>query len=107
MAGFQHAVYGLQNMHRLIDVLTTSRVRVAGPQRGRRGMMRSEEGERSVVVGMLRRKLSAASVKAQTSSLLGRLEGLGPGWEAAAGRRREALEKCPCTNGHLHDFARQ
>ena len=80
-------------VHRLIDVLATSRVRVAGPQRGRKGMMRSEEGERSVVVGMLRRKLSAASVKAQTSSLLGRLETLGPGWEAAAGRRREALER--------------
>ena len=82
-----------QPVHRLIDWLATSRVRVAGPQRGRRGTLRSEEGERSLVVGQLRRKLSVAAVRAQTLSLLGRLEGLGPGWEAAAGRRREAVER--------------
>jgi hypothetical protein len=80
-------------VHRLIDWLATNRVRVTGPQRGRRGFMRSEEGERSLVVGQLRRKLSVTAVRAQTTSLLGRLEGLDPGWEAAAGRRREAVTR--------------
>ena len=80
-------------VHRLIHLLATSRVRVAGPQRGRKGVIRSEEGERAIVVGQLRRKVSVASVRAQTLSLLGRLEGLGPGGEACAGRRREAVER--------------
>ena len=53
---------------------------------------RSEEGERSIVVGQIRRKLSLAAVKAQSSSLLGRLESLGPGSAAASGRRGEALK---------------
>ena len=80
-------------VHSLIDYLATSRVRVAGPQRGRKGVERSKEGERSLVVGQIRRKLSVAAVKAQCSSLLGRLEVMGPGVSAAAGRRREALER--------------
>ena len=79
-------------VHRLIDQLATSRVRVAGPQRGRKGVERSEEGERSVVVSSIRRKVSMAAVSAQCSSLLGRLEGLGPGNAAAVGRRKEAVE---------------
>ena len=54
--------------------------------------MRSEEGEKSVIVSSIRRKLSVAAVRAQCSSLLGRLEGLGTGAAAAAGRRREAME---------------
>ena len=36
--------------------------------------------------------MSVAAVKAQFSSLLGRLENLGPGSTAAAGRRREVLD---------------
>ena len=66
-------------VHRLIDQLATSRVRVAGPQSGRKGVVRSEEGERSMVVSHIRRKVSVAAVRAQCTSLLGRLENLGPG----------------------------
>ena len=80
-------------VHRLIDHLATSRVTVAGPQRSRKGLERSSEGERTLVVGMLRRKLSVAGVRAQCSSLLGRLEMLGPGMGHAAARRAQALHQ--------------
>ena len=70
----------------------TSRVRVAGPQWGMKGVVRTEEGEKSIAVSYIRRTLSLASIRAQSHSLLGRLEGLGRGVTAAMGRRREALE---------------
>ena len=59
--------------HSLLDALATCRVRFAGPSLSRRGHMRTEEGERA-------------------SSLLGRMETLGPGGAAAAGRRNYAAE---------------
>ena len=96
---------GSEAVHRLVDALATSRVRVAGPQRGRKGI-RSEEGERSVVVGQIRRKLSLAAIKAQCSSLLGRLESLGPGSSAAAGRRREALGLARKWDRELEEYNR-
>ena len=68
-----------EDTHALLHTMALSRVRVAGPSTGRRGRLRSEEGERAVVMGYLRRTLGVATVKAQCSSLLGRLEGLGPG----------------------------
>ena len=68
-------------VHRLIDQLATSRVRVTGPQRGRKGVVRSEEGERSMVVSHIRRKISMVAVRAQC--LLGGLENLGPGTRLA------------------------
>ena len=79
-------------MHVLIKAIASSRVRVAGPQRGRKGFIRSEEGEKSIVVGQLRRMISVAAVRAQCHSLLGRLEGLGTGGVAARGRRQEAID---------------
>jgi hypothetical protein len=81
-----------QPMHNLVAAMATSRVRVAGPTRRRRGILRSEEAERSVAVSSLRRRLGVATVKAQTLSLLGRLESLGPGSRAAAGRRAQATQ---------------
>ena len=75
-----------------MEALATSRVRVAGPQRGRKGVIRSEEGEKSIAVSYIRRTLSLAAIRAQSHSLLGRLEGLGRGVTAAMGRRKEALE---------------
>jgi hypothetical protein len=78
--------------HALIDAMATSRVRIARPTRGKRGVMRSEDAERSVAVSSIRRKLGVATVKAQAFSLLGRLETMGPGTAAAAGRRRQAGE---------------
>ena len=78
--------------HSLLDVLATSRVRVAGPTRGRRGRLRSEDGERAVAMSTLRRHLGTMTVRCQASSLLGRLETLGPGGAAAVGRRQQAVE---------------
>ena len=63
---------------------------MAGPQKGRRGMVRSEEGEKSIAVGYIRRTLSLAGIRAQSHSLLGRVEGLGRGLTTAMGRRNEA-----------------
>jgi hypothetical protein len=75
-------------VHSLVEALATSRVRVAGPQRGRKGVVRTEEGEKSIAVSYIRRTLSLA----QSHSVLGKLEGLGRGVTAAMGRRKEALE---------------
>ena len=85
-----------QQTHSLMAFLATSRVRVAGPSRGRRGHMRSEEGERAMAISALRRRLGVLTVRCQALSLLGRLEVLGPGTAAAAGRRWHAgeLERC-------------
>ena len=55
-------------------------------------MERSPEGERSLVIGQICRRLSVAAVKAQCSSLLGRLEVIGPGMTEVAGRRARALD---------------
>ena len=81
-----------ESTHKLIAAMATSRVRVAGPKRGRRGVIRSEDAERSMVVSSIRRKHGVATVKAQAFSLLGRLESLGPGTAAGVGRTREARE---------------
>ena len=75
----------------LVETLATSRVRVAGPQRGRKGVVRTKEGEKSIAVSFIRRTLSLAAIRAQSHSLPGRLEGLGRGVSAAMGRRQEAL----------------
>ena len=58
-------------------------MRVAGVTRGKRGYWKTEEGERAVAISSLRRRLSVMAVKCQASSLLGRLETLGPGGTAA------------------------
>ena len=55
-------------------------------------MVRTEEGEKSIAVSFIRRTLSLAAIRAQSHSLLGRMEGLGRGVTAAMGRRKEALE---------------
>ena len=43
--------------HTLVAALATCRVRVAGVSRGRKGHMRTEEGERSLAISGLRRRL--------------------------------------------------
>ena len=71
-----------------------SRAQVADPQtRRKRGYVLSPEGVKSLAVGYIQQKLSIAAVKAQSLSLLGRLEGLGPSATTAAGRRAKALEQ--------------
>ena len=81
-----------EGVHSLVEALATSRVRVAGPPWGRMGVVRSEEGEKSIAVSFIRRTLSLAAVRAQSHSLLGRLECLGRGVGIAMGRREEVLE---------------
>ena len=49
--------------------------------------MRSEEAEIALTTAFLRHTLSISAVKGQALSLLGRLEGLGPGAAGAARRR--------------------
>ena len=78
--------------HALLNHLATSRVRVAGVTRSRRGHLRSEESEHAIAISSLRRRLGVATVRAQSQSLLGRLETLGPGTAAAVGRRWQAAE---------------
>ena len=80
--------------HRLVDAMATSRAKVADPQaRKKGGKVMSEEGVKSLAVGFIRRRLGVAAVKAQCHSLLGRLEGMGPGAASAANRRRWAAEQ--------------
>ena len=52
----------------------------------------TEGGEKAIAVASIRRRVSIAAVKAQCTSLLGRLGAMGPGAVLAAGRRRGALE---------------
>ena len=54
-----------QAVHQLIDTLANSRVSVAGPQRVKRGVQRSVEAERALVVGHLRRRISVTACRAQ------------------------------------------
>ena len=93
--------------HALVATLATCRVKVAGVTRGRKGHMRSEEGERSLAIAGLRRRLGVLTVRCQAMSLLGRLEVLGPGATAAAGRRWQAaeLESCWRREERAHTLA--
>ena len=86
---------GSDDLHALIQIhhLASSRVRVAGPQKGKRGQLRSEEAELAFTTAFLRRTLSLVGVRAQARLLLGRLEVIGPGAAAAAGRRNFALQQ--------------
>ena len=61
------------------------RVALAGVIRGKRGHMRSEEGDRAMAISALRRRLGVMIVRCQASSLLGRLETMGSGKEVEKG----------------------
>ena len=81
-----------EHTHSLLAALATYRVRVTGVSRGRKGHLRSEEAERAIAISSLRRRLGVLTNRCQTYSLLGRLETLGPGSSAAAGRRIQASQ---------------
>ena len=49
--------------------MAISRVRVAGPQKGRRGQVRTEEAELALTTAFLRRTLSIVGVRAQSKLL--------------------------------------
>ena len=69
--------------HRRLTNLAVSRVQVAGPQKGRRGQVRSEEAELAITTSFLRRTLSLVGVRALARLLLGQLEVIGSGAAAA------------------------
>ena len=88
----------------LIHHLATTRVGVAGPQKGKRGQLRTEVAEQAVTTSFLTRTLSVVGVRAQAKLLLNRLEVIGPvaGAKAEAGRSSYALnleEECPIRGG--------
>ena len=83
---------GSQPLHDLVHHLAVSRVRVAGPQVGRRGQLRAEKAEIAITTSFLRRSLSVCGVKGQASTLLQRLDMLGPSAAAAVRRRNAALQ---------------
>ena len=82
---------GSEDLHSLIHHLAISRVREAGPQKGRSGQIRTQEAELALTTSLLRRALSVVGVRAQARLLLSRLETIGPGAAAAVGRRNYAL----------------
>ena len=79
-------------MHTLLKTMASHRVRkrLAVPSSGKRARLRSEEGERAMVMGYLRRILSVTTIKVQSLLLLGRLEGQGTGSSAAINRHQQA-----------------
>ena len=79
-------------MHTLLKTMASHRVRkrLAVPSSGKRARLRSEEGERAMVMVYLRRILSVTTIKVQCLLLLGRLEGQGPGSSAAINRHQQA-----------------
>ena len=81
-----------EDTHALLAALATYRVRVTGVARGRKGHLRTEEAERAIAISSFKRLLGVLTTRCQTYSLLGRLETLGPGSSAAAGRRIQASE---------------
>ena len=79
------------DLHSLIHHLAASRVQYAGPQKGRRGQLRSVEAEITLSTSFLRKTLSVCAVRGQARVLLGRLDVMGPGAAATAMRRNNAL----------------
>ena len=64
---------GSEDLHTLIHHLATPRVRVARPQRRKRGHVRTEDAELAITTSFLRRTIFEAGVRAQAKLLLSRL----------------------------------
>ena len=79
-------------VHDLIHSIVEARLRVVGQQPGRRGKVRTVEGERAQLVGSLRRQVSLMAVRANARLILSRMESfVGPGSAEAARRRQLTL----------------
>ena len=77
--------------HFFLEMLATSRARIAEPQTSRRADKLAKDGVRwrSLAASHIRKMLSVAVGMAQYYSLLGRLDGMEPGVDLAVGRRRK------------------
>ena len=74
---------GSKDLHALLETMADSKLRSRGLARGREGT----EQERSVILSNLRRELSTAAAKSNSSCLMGRVARLGEGHRRAAKRR--------------------
>jgi hypothetical protein len=75
-----------------VETLATSRVRVAGPDRGRKGVVRSEEGEKSIAWSFIWRTLYLCCNSCSDSVFAGKARRLGEGVSTVTGRRGEVLD---------------
>ena len=64
-----------EDVHKLVQIISESRLRYQGFQRGRPG----SEHELGVIVGQVRRRLSMAVMKSQVDCLLSKIHQVGPG----------------------------
>ena len=78
---------GSEDVHKLIAAIAESRLASQGLQRGSPG----SKQELGLITGQIRRRLSLAVIKAQTSCLLARLHQVGPGNTKLAKKRDWAL----------------
>ena len=78
---------GSEDVHKLVAAIAEARLTSQGLQRGSPG----SKQELGLITGQIRRRLSLAVVKAQTSCLLARLHQVGPGNAQLAKRREWAL----------------
>ena len=65
--------------HQLLAALPSYRVRVTGVQYSRGGIVRSVDVDYAMTISCLRGRVGVATVRAQCTSMLGRLKVLGPG----------------------------
>ena len=74
---------GSAEVHNLIDILAMARLKKVGLQRGRPG----SDQELAIITSQLRRRISAATIRASFTLLLERLSQVGEGARRAKGRR--------------------
>ena len=80
---------GSKEVHDLIEILAQSRLKFQMLQDGRPD--EGSDNEKALIVGQIRRILSATAVKAQVQCLLARLHQVGPGNKQLAKRRQWAV----------------
>ena len=95
---------GSEDVHRLVQIISESRLKYQGLQRGRPG----SEQELGVIVGQVRRRLSMAVMKSQVDCLLSKIHQVGPGNKQLAQKRQFAvLEDARMSLEHQAQFVRK
>ena len=74
---------GSKDLHSLLDILASYRLRAVGLARGREG----SDAERGVILAQFRRVLSTSAIRSQTKALVARLQVMGEKGRDAARRR--------------------